>query len=205
MLAAVAGCLAWSAPSRAIEPRRGTPTMRASSDAAAVIRRGDGCLSCWGCVSKCGACCYLAPSERPGVYDWLSSKSDRETYESMVGPDGWCVHFDRTSRTCTIYHDRPHFCRVDSTDWAEKLLGYGEAPSNKVGRAARTACREWIGSVYGDRSDEIRRYNAQMRAIDREDGEHRRRERIAAGGRRRGRRKRGRRHGAPAVETAAPN
>ena len=117
----------------------------------------------------------------------------------MVGPDGWCVHFDRTSRTCTIYHDRPHFCRVDSTDWAEKLLGYGEEPSNKVGRAARTACREWIGSVYGDGSDEIHRYNAQMRAIDREDGEQRRRERIAAGGtgRRRGRRKRGRRHGAP--------
>lgn len=31
----------------------------------------------------------------------------------MIGPDDWCVNFDKQSRMCKIYDNRPEFCKVD--------------------------------------------------------------------------------------------
>ena len=36
-----------------------------------------------------------------------------QLYRSMVGKDGWCVHFNKSTRTCSIFEDRPRFCRVE--------------------------------------------------------------------------------------------
>lgn len=31
----------------------------------------------------------------------------------MIGPDDWCINFDKVERTCKIYESRPNFCVVD--------------------------------------------------------------------------------------------
>ena len=67
----------------------------------------------WSCMDHCGACCRLAPDERPEALEALSPEQ-QEIYLSMVGPDGWCLHFDTGSRRCRIYDTRPDFCRVSS-------------------------------------------------------------------------------------------
>lgn len=76
----------------------------------------------------------------------------------MIGPEGWCVHFERNTRTCSIYAgellflvsclefwsvigelfelfsfvvvDRPYFCRVEP-DIFEQLYGFEKKKFNK--------------------------------------------------------------------------
>ena len=67
----------------------------------------------WTCIHQCGACCRLAPEERPEALEALS-EDQRATYLSMVGEDGWCRHYDSGARRCRIYEERPDFCRVSS-------------------------------------------------------------------------------------------
>jgi hypothetical protein len=45
----------------------------------------------WACVAGCGACCYLAPEERPFLMDYFEDPEDLAQYNGMVGDDGWCV------------------------------------------------------------------------------------------------------------------
>lgn len=48
---------------------------------------------------KCGACCcHLELSE---------------LYASLDDGTGVCIYFDKKSRLCTIYNQRPLLCRVD--------------------------------------------------------------------------------------------
>ncbi|XP_059595075.1 uncharacterized protein LOC100243090 isoform X2 [Vitis vinifera] len=58
----------------------------------------------WQCIQGCGACCKLdkgpsfaTPEE---IFD---DPSDVKLYRSMVGPDGWCIHYEKSTRTCSIY------------------------------------------------------------------------------------------------------
>ena len=67
----------------------------------------------WSCMDQCGACCRLAPDERPEAVEALNPLQQQQ-YLSMVGDDGWCIHFDSGSRRCLIYDSRPEFCRVSS-------------------------------------------------------------------------------------------
>ena len=67
----------------------------------------------WQCISGCGACCRLDPEERGEAIEALDA-DQRELYLSMVGPDGWCIHFDTGGRRCRIYDQRPYFCRVEN-------------------------------------------------------------------------------------------
>ncbi len=67
----------------------------------------------WQCISGCGACCRLDPSERGEAIEALDAHQ-RELYLSMVGADGWCIHFDTGGRRCRIYDQRPDFCRVEN-------------------------------------------------------------------------------------------
>lgn len=64
---------------------------------------------------KCGSCCTHL-SEFHGVYD------------SLDRGDGICLHFNESTRLCTIYNSRPTICRVeegyqffDSMAWAEYI------------------------------------------------------------------------------------
>ena len=107
----------------------------------------------WRCVKHCGACCYLNPAERPELDQYLTP-AELGLYLSLVGPDGWCIHFDPLTRSCQIYQDRPRFCRVTP----EVFQDLYEIEPAQLNDFAIDCCREQIQDVYGDRSLEILRF-----------------------------------------------
>ena len=115
----------------------------------------------WACMSKCGACCYLAPQERD-----LTGLSDEEraTYIGMAGADGWCINFDRGTHLCKIYEERPGFCRIES-------LGpmYGVA-EEELGDFAADSCRDHIGQLCGDNASELDRFETLQEIVRKEAG-----------------------------------
>jgi len=113
----------------------------------------------WRCISGCGACCYLEPSSRSTIKDWLDVK-EYEKFLSMVGPDGWCVNYDKQSKECGIYERRPGFCRVGTEVWREKT---GARTDADVARLMRSSCREWITLMYGvGKQSPLRRFDKAM-------------------------------------------
>jgi len=115
----------------------------------------------WRCVKQCGACCHLDPADRPDLDQYLSSE-ELHLYLSMVGEDGWCVNFDKMTRECGIYDDRPRFCRVQP-DVFEDLYGVEVAELNDF---AIDCCRQQIEGVYGDRSLEMLRFDGEVGLVD---------------------------------------
>ncbi|MBW4493540.1 MAG: YkgJ family cysteine cluster protein [Oscillatoria princeps RMCB-10] len=113
-------------------------------------------MATWRCT-KCGACCYLDPDERPDLDEYLSP-DQLEVYLSMVGEDGWCVNFDRTTRECRIYPDRPRFCRVQA-DVFQELYGIYASELNDF---AIDCCRQQIEDMYGEQSLEMIRFNREV-------------------------------------------
>ncbi|MEB3887205.1 YkgJ family cysteine cluster protein [Lyngbya sp. CCY1209] len=114
-------------------------------------------MATWLCVKRCGACCHLDPTERPELEDYLCAE-ELEIYLSLVGADGWCIHFDRENRDCRIYSARPRFCRVRA-DVFQDL--YGVEPE-ELNDFAIDCCQQQIEGVYGDRSPEMERFNAAV-------------------------------------------
>ena len=111
-------------------------------------------MATWQCVSNCGACCQLQPEERPDLESYLTPE-ELQTYLSMVGEDGWCIHFDAGSRRCTIYDRRPKFCRVQP-DTFQRMFGI---ESEELNDFAIDCCHQQIGSIYGSRSPEMERFD----------------------------------------------
>ncbi|NJO19093.1 MAG: YkgJ family cysteine cluster protein [Spirulinaceae cyanobacterium RM2_2_10] len=111
----------------------------------------------WTCVKNCGACCYLDPTERPDLADYLTP-SALEHYLSLVGPEGWCVHFDPDQRQCRIYAERPRFCRVQP-DIFQDLYGIEPVEFDEF---AIACCQEQISDVHGSDSPELHRYLAAV-------------------------------------------
>lgn len=107
----------------------------------------------WNCIKHCGACCYLKPSERPDLDKYLSNQELQE-YLSLVGDDGWCIHFDHQQRQCLIYPIRPRFCRVQPDVFAD-LYGVDE---EDFADFAISCCLEQIESIYGRNSSVMSRY-----------------------------------------------
>ena len=114
-----------------------------------------GCHS-WRCISSCGACCRLDPEQRPEALQALSEEQ-RQQYLSMVGADGWCIHFDTGGRRCRIYDQRPSFCRVSS------LAQLFEVEPEHHDAFAIACCREQIRVEYGGRSLELRHFERAIR------------------------------------------
>lgn len=108
----------------------------------------------WHCIHHCGACCYLDPAERPDLEEYLNPE-ELSLYLSLVGEDGWCIHFDHFSRTCQIYDQRPRFCRV-TAEVFEDLYGIEAEELNEF---AIDCCHQQIQGVYGDRSLEQIRFD----------------------------------------------
>lgn len=109
----------------------------------------------WRCIQGCGACCRLDPALRPEALDALNAEQ-RHQYLAMVGPDGWCIHFDTGGRRCRVYADRPDFCRV------ENLMRLFGAEGEEADALAIRCCTEQIRSEYGGRGRVMRRF---LRAI----------------------------------------
>lgn len=102
----------------------------------------------------CGACCNLSPEDRPDLKRYLSSQ-ELEMYLSMVGEDGWCINYDRKSRRCQVYEQRPGFCRVQP-DRFKAMYG---VEVGKFDDFAIACCQQQINGVYGVNSNELERYN----------------------------------------------
>ncbi|KAJ8899875.1 hypothetical protein K2173_019578 [Erythroxylum novogranatense] len=113
----------------------------------------------WRCVEGCGACCKLAKGPAFTTPEEIfTDPSDIELYNSLIGPDGWCKHFDKSSRKCSIYPDRPYFCRVEPEVFSS-LYGIEE---KKFDKEACSCCRDTIKSVYGYRSKELENFNRNL-------------------------------------------
>lgn len=110
----------------------------------------------WHCIQHCGACCRLCPEERQEALEALSA-DQRDQYLSMVGEDGWCIHYDSGGRTCRIYDDRPDFCRVSA------LGQLFDVPDDDFDAFAIACCRQQIRSNYGGRSGVMRKFNRSIR------------------------------------------
>ena len=110
----------------------------------------------WHCIQHCGACCRLCPEERQEALEALSA-DQRDQYLSMVGEDGWCIHYDSGGRTCRIYDDRPDFCRVSA------LGQLFDIPDDDFDAFAIACCRQQIRSNYGGRSGVMRKFNRSIR------------------------------------------
>ena len=111
----------------------------------------------WHCISQCGACCRLCPEERQEALSVLSV-DEQVTYLSMVGSDGWCIHYDSGGRRCRIYDHRPSFCRVS------QLGQLYSVEDDSIDAFATACCRQQIRSTYGGRSLTLRRFNRAQRA-----------------------------------------
>jgi Fe-S-cluster containining protein len=111
-------------------------------------------MTTWQCVTGCGACCFLDPSERPDLEDYLTPDQLAQ-YLSLVGEDGWCVHYNATERNCSIYETRPEFCRV--TPHTFQVM-FGIDPSD-LNDFAIDCCQQHIEDRYGDDSPEMQRFN----------------------------------------------
>ncbi|MGB3790514.1 MAG: YkgJ family cysteine cluster protein [Phormidesmis sp.] len=110
-------------------------------------------MATWQCVKNCGACCELSPADRPDLADYLAP-AELSLYMSMVGKDGWCIHYDKDQRTCTIYNDRPNFCRVQP-DTFQQLY---DIQPNELNDFAIECCEQQIGGIYGNMSSEMDRF-----------------------------------------------
>ena len=111
----------------------------------------------WRCIHQCGACCRLCPEERGEALAALS-ENQRTKYLSMVGDDGWCIHYDSGGQRCTIYSDRPDFCRVS------ELGALFDVPTDDIDSFAIACCRQQIRATHGGRSGVMRRFNRAHRA-----------------------------------------
>lgn len=118
----------------------------------------------WLCVQQCGACCQLDPTDRPDLEDYLSA-DNLQLYLSLVGEDGWCIHFDQTTRKCQIYADRPSFCRVQA-DTFQTMFGIAPEELNEF---AIDCCQQQIEGVYGGESPEMERFNQAVGWLEEEE------------------------------------
>ena len=114
----------------------------------------------WRCINNCGACCHLDPADRPDLDDYLSPEQ-LELYLSMVGKEGWCINFDRATRKCLIYEQRPDFCRV-LPDTFEQMYGVEKDEFNDF---AIDCCQQQITAIYGGHSSEMQRYQRETECL----------------------------------------
>ena len=108
-------------------------------------------MKSWTCIENCGACCKFDLSERDDISNKLT-EDDITLINTMTSSDGWCKYLDRKNRKCSIYQNRPHFCRVDkfSTSFSN-YRKYGD-------KFLIDCCKEHIKSVYGIKSENLKRY-----------------------------------------------
>ncbi|XP_027188986.2 uncharacterized protein, partial [Cicer arietinum] len=115
----------------------------------------------WHCVEGCGACCKLqkGPSY-PSPEEIFTNTSDVELYNSLIGQDGWCIHYEKSTRKCSIYSERPYFCRAEPEVF-KSLFGVKEKNFNKE---ACSFCRDTIKAIYGSSSKELYNFDKSIRS-----------------------------------------
>lgn len=115
----------------------------------------------WQCIQGCGACCHLDPRERPELAQYLTA-TELEHYLSLVGEDGWCIHYDAETRRCRIYEHRPRFCRVQADTFADM---FGIQPE-ELNEFAIACCEQQIEGVYGSASEELSQFTVAVATVE---------------------------------------
>ncbi|MBA0876919.1 hypothetical protein Goshw_013204 [Gossypium schwendimanii] len=134
--------------------RKGKKTAPKTKPSKDTMGFSSGRKEIWRCVENCGACCKLAKGPAFATPEEIfSDPSDIEVvlvlyrkcapslYRSLIGPDGWCIHYEKNTRTCSIYPARPYFCRVEP-DIFKKLYGIENRKFNKE------ACRSDLSFMH---------------------------------------------------------
>ncbi|KAM7255300.1 hypothetical protein ACFE04_020541 [Oxalis oulophora] len=115
----------------------------------------------WKCIEGCGACCKLEKGPAFATPEEIfTDPLDIELYKSLVGSDGWCKHYDKSSRKCSIYSDRPYFCRVEP-DIFKSLYGI---ENKKFNKEACSSCIDTIKAIYGPQSKELSQFRSAIRS-----------------------------------------
>ncbi|XP_047956135.1 uncharacterized protein LOC125201888 [Salvia hispanica] len=154
MMAPSPACMAARKTSSPPPPRKGQRQKPATKTSHGFGREKKSPV--WQCVEKCGACCKLDKGPTfPSPEEIFDNPSDVEHYNSLVGEDGWCIHYDKSSRKCSIYADRPYFCRVEPEIF-DTLYGIDKKRFNKE---ACSCCADTIKTVYGANSHELEKFN----------------------------------------------
>ncbi|XP_071722105.1 uncharacterized protein [Rutidosis leptorrhynchoides] len=114
----------------------------------------------WQCMEGCGACCKLEKGPAFATPEEIfTDPADVDLYRSLVGTDGWCIHYVKSSRKCSIYSDRPYFCRVEP-DVFKSLYG---TEKKKFNKEACSSCVDTIKAIYGPQSKELSKFNTTIR------------------------------------------
>ncbi|XP_074275817.1 uncharacterized protein LOC141599639 [Silene latifolia] len=127
------------------------------------VRFGDKKLKepLWQCIQHCGACCKLEKGPSFATPEEIfDNPDDIQLYKSLVGADGWCINYDKINRKCSIYDERPYFCRVEQ-DVFQDLYGISKKKFNKE---ACSFCNDTIKAIYGADSEELDRFNKAVRS-----------------------------------------
>ena len=112
-------------------------------------------MKSWTCIEKCGACCQIDLKYRKSLNNILS-KEDIELIKSMTKKDGWCKHLDKKNMKCKIYDNRPHFCKVNI--FSNNFKEY----KKKGDKFLINCCKEHISSIYGNKSEEMKRFKKEI-------------------------------------------
>ena len=110
----------------------------------------------WNCIKGCGACCKLDPSTRQEALAVLTEKQQEE-FISLVGPDGWCIHYDKLKRSCNVYSQRPDFCHVSL------LPSLFNIDNDQHDMFAIECCTQHIKSTYGGKSKVMRKFRRSLK------------------------------------------
>jgi Fe-S-cluster containining protein len=155
--------MAWSRGKRS---RRRAPGRKAIGSKGARLKapgRENGSPELWRCISGCGSCCRLDPALRPEALEALSP-AQQSIYQTLVGPDGWCRHYDTGGQRCRIYASRPDFCRIDSLVALFGGTPEGESEPAIDGNALAIACcKQQIRCETGGRGRVMRRFRQAIR------------------------------------------
>ncbi|KAL0333320.1 UNVERIFIED_CONTAM: hypothetical protein Sangu_1488200 [Sesamum angustifolium] len=144
-------CFAGMRAAASKRPPSQTPKRNQHQKATTITTQGFGGKKkdpVWQCVQNCGACCKLDKGPTfPSPDEIFDDPSDIQLYKSLVGEDGWCIHYDKSSRKCSIYAERPYFCRVEPEIF-NTLYGIDKKKFNKglaavVTRDAFTSVAVW--------------------------------------------------------------
>ena len=112
-------------------------------------------MKSWTCIEKCGACCQIDLKYRKNLESILSLK-DIELIKSMTGKDGWCKYLDKKNMKCTVYEDRPHFCRVNN--FSKNFKEYYKTGDEFLIRC----CKQHISEIYGKKSLQMNKFKNEI-------------------------------------------
>ncbi|CAJ1378590.1 unnamed protein product, partial [Effrenium voratum] len=101
-----------------------------------------------------GEAFFEGPAER---------RAAQEIFRTLPGEDGWCKHFDFNQRTCSIYDERPDFCRVKTFLCSKAaFFDVDGSDADALGGFCADTCRQSIADVYGHDSEEMERFNVEV-------------------------------------------